>query len=61
MKNYNTTTMKKLSFALLATLGMTVTSVATANNPPPRIKADAPNRYVVKKGDTLWDISGKFL
>ena len=61
MKNYNTTTMKKLSFALLATLGMTVTSLAAANNPPPRIKADAPNRYVVKKGDTLWDISGKFL
>ena len=41
--------MKKLSFALLATLGMTVTSLAAANNPPPRIKADAPNRYVVKK------------
>lgn len=49
MTNYNTTTMKKLSFALLATLGMTVTSLAAANNPPPRIKADAPNRYVVKK------------
>jgi len=32
--------------------------------PPPRevpLAADAPERYVVKKGDTLWDISGTFL
>lgn len=38
-----------------------VTSAAQANNPQPQIKADAPNRYVVKKGDTLWDISGRYL
>jgi len=25
-----------------------------------QIRADAPDRYVVVKGDTLWDISGKF-
>lgn len=61
MTDHKIITMKQLSFAILATLGMTLTSVAVANNPPPRIKADAPNRYVVKKGDTLWDISGKFL
>jgi len=26
-----------------------------------QVMQDAPNRYVVKKGDTLWDISGKVL
>ncbi len=41
--------------------GMMLTNTAQAGNPPPRIKADAPNRYTVKKGDTLWDISGRYL
>ena len=26
-----------------------------------KIKKDAPKQYVVKKGDTLWDISGIYL
>ncbi len=41
--------------------GMMLTNTAQAGNPPPRIKADAPNRYTVKKGDTLWSISGRYL
>ncbi len=41
--------------------GMMLTNTAQAGNPPPRIKADAPNRYTVKKGDTLWAISGRYL
>nr|UOP04493.1 LysM peptidoglycan-binding domain-containing protein [Conchiformibius kuhniae] len=26
-----------------------------------KVKPNAPARYVVKQGDTLWDISGKYL
>lgn len=51
--------MKRLLSAAIA--GLLFSSVAVANNPPPTIKADAPNRYIVKKGDTLWDIAGKYL
>lgn len=53
--------LKTLAISLLTVSTLSLSSVASGNNPPPRIKADAPNRYVVKKGDTLWDISGKYL
>ena len=40
---------------LLPTLALAVQSEA-----PPELRSDAPDRHVVVKGDTLWDISGKF-
>lgn len=35
--------------------------VYQAEPPPVRLNPRHPDRYVVKKGDTLWDISGMFL
>jgi hypothetical protein len=45
-----------LVFALGAVASESVFAVGNAD-----LKADAPAHYTVKKGDTLWDISGRFL
>lgn len=37
-----------------------VLAFAARPDAPPELRADAPDRHVVVKGDTLWDISGKF-
>lgn len=52
-----------LAIAMGAALfgGVQYTSAASPNVSPLRLQSSAPNVYVVRKGDTLWDISGKFL
>ena len=45
-----------ISLALVSSLGISNVFADTLE-----IKGDAPQRYTVVKGDTLWDISGKYL
>lgn len=47
----------------LAAAGLAIATAVPAQQatPPLEITPGAPDRYVVVKGDTLWDISGRFL
>ena len=50
---------QRMRWAMLALLGACA-SIA-AQTAPVRLQPDAPNAYVVRPGDTLWDIAGRFL
>ncbi|KPN73011.1 LysM peptidoglycan-binding domain-containing protein [Neisseria sp. 74A18] len=51
--------MQKRIITLLCTLGLAFSGQAVAAGL--KVRPDAPQRYVVKQGDTLWGISGKYL
>ena len=48
-------------YPITAAQRATATQVAQAGVPLSELAKDAPDEYVVKHGDTLWEISGKFL
>lgn len=51
--------MRKHIITLLLALGLAIPAVTTAETL--KIRPNAPERYVIKKGDTLWGISGRYL
>ncbi|AOE51009.1 LysM peptidoglycan-binding domain-containing protein [Kangiella sediminilitoris] len=52
--------MKKILTAAAATAALFLGSIAQSSQEV-ELRADHPDTYVVEKGDTLWDISGRFL
>lgn len=55
--------MQKQIITLLcaASLAISAPALAASKSSKLKIKPNAPTRYVVKQGDTLWSISGKYL
>lgn len=51
--------MQKRIITLLCAVGLAIS--APAFSATLKVRPDAPTRYVVKQGDTLWGISGKYL
>ncbi len=46
---------------IISALILAVTAVCASAAEPPKLVNNPPDRHVVVRGDTLWDISGKFL
>lgn len=55
MKNFSIVAVRLAAAALLGCAAHTATAAACT------FRADAPDQHTVVKGDTLWDISGRFL
>nr|WP_244773265.1 LysM domain-containing protein [Alysiella crassa]UOP07072.1 LysM peptidoglycan-binding domain-containing protein [Alysiella crassa] len=51
--------MNKQIITLLCAAGIAISAPAFAKGL--KVKPNAPKRYVVKQGDTLWGVSGKYL
>ncbi len=47
--------------AAAALFSLTAVSTAVAQGTPLKLQDNAPDRYIVEKGDTLWGIANKFL
>ena len=47
--------------AAAALFSLTAVSTALAQGAPLKLQDNAPDRYIVEKGDTLWGIANKFL
>ncbi len=50
-----------LALVALPTIGAGLQAAQAASTAPIQLAKDAPDRHTVVRGDTLWDISGKFL
>lgn len=60
-KKFSTALFCAALFGCLGGSGALAQNNATNATAPLELAENAPDRYVVVKGDTLWDISGKFL